>query len=841
MTYDVQHALKVKARREARLQGLPSTSPQRDPVQRTSTPPRAAVAHTVQPPKLPGASKRSDSLTSEIDFSPSTALAPLHPVPLSSNGGATLDWTGPLSDDEKSDKKWALHMTRGKSKEKVPMASKDIVEKQDAIFTDRIARVRSEAKAQTLRKAAITAEQLQRRYNLVYRSLTGPDRVNPAAAARWYAAAGSETQSSIDEVEPLTWIKHLLDRRGRRQTNRLPWHLSALIVEEYVRSRMRPEMMESIPEHQASPPSTSLQGPSSPYSVRSRPSSIIPSIPGTAYDGHVSFEPYVESSRAMSEDSRRSDDGYLRTWRNSLVATGDSPYSSISGSPATQAHPPRSDYDHSPLSSRINIKGITNRARRKAQGSDDGSSSARNSISGDQDSTKKPRKGLRPMELALHLDGRKDERRVRSLPTSEIEDVQEEFEPPMTVRARHRALSEDDGQPTAMPQPEPDMKAAEQLPDPAPRAAPVRRGPRVPAQSLLTEEQQHANEYHQREFDEEEEKREYELKAQLLDEIMARNHRIRQSLQRVAAGVRDYDVLQGNLMKSFQVPYRALPADLLDAFCHDPSAVTGVTRSYKGWRAVEDIHNRVIRQRETFRAFLSSSPNPPIASKSVFDEPISVLHDLFGKLEARQAAIAAKAREITGILTRVKGIHASVKTDYNETVAHTSVAYPELSQIIALEESYKDQYQQLWEFGLDTLTVILDTVTPFWRTYGKTIGEDVQDFLIIPLYRNEFTGEPKRYPILHLPKRSFRHWLGLLIFFITAVAVTAIQFYAIMGELSYHRLPWSALNGLRWAVIPIFWMAIVGQIIATLVELSIVATQLAVFIWWLGWLFRIFA
>ena len=125
----------MKARREARLQGLPSTSPQRDPVQRTSTPPRAAVSHTVQPSKLPGTSKRSDSLTSEIDFSPSTALAPLHPVPLSSNGGATLDWTGPLSDDEKSDKKWALHMTRGKSKEKVPMASKDIVEKQDAIFT----------------------------------------------------------------------------------------------------------------------------------------------------------------------------------------------------------------------------------------------------------------------------------------------------------------------------------------------------------------------------------------------------------------------------------------------------------------------------------------------------------------------------------------------------------------------------------------------------------------------------------------------------------------------------------------------------------------------------------
>lgn len=159
---------------------------------------------------------------------------------------------------------------------------------------------------------------------------------------------------------------------------------------------------------------------------------------------------------------------------------------------------------------------------------------------------------------------------------------------------------------------------------------------------------------------------------------MARNHRIRQSLQRVAAGVRDYDTLQGNLTKSLQVPHRALPADLLDAFCHDPAAVTGVTRRFRGWRAVEDIHNRVLRQRETFRAFLSTSQNPPSAQKSVFDEPISALQETFRKLESHQASIATKAREITGILTRVKGIHASVKTEYNETLSHTSVAYPEV-------------------------------------------------------------------------------------------------------------------------------------------------------------------
>jgi hypothetical protein len=163
-----------------------------------------------------------------------------------------------------------------------------------------------------------------------------------------------------------------------------------------------------------------------------------------------------------------------------------------------------------------------------------------------------------------------------------------------------------------------------------------------------------------------------------------------------------------------------------------------------------------------------------------------------------------------------------------------------LSQIVALEESYKDQYQQLWELGMDTLTFILDTVTPFWRNYGKTIGEDVQDFLVIPLYRNEFTGEAKQYPILRLPKRSYRHWLGLVLFFVIAVGVTVLQSRAAIYFLSYYRLPWNALNGFRWAVMPFFWIAVLIQICAVFIEFCIVFAQLGVVAWWIGWLLKIF-
>lgn len=142
---------------------------------------------------------------------------------------------------------------------------------------------------------------------------------------------------------------------------------------------------------------------------------------------------------------------------------------------------------------------------------------------------------------------------------------------------------------------------------------------------------------------------------------------------------------------------------------------------------------------------------------------------------------------------------------------------------------------------MDTLTLLLDTVTPFWRNYGKTIGEDVQDFLIVPLYRNEFTGEAKRYPILRPPKRSLRHWLGLMVFFVTSVGVTMLQGRAAISFVSYYRLPWTALDGFRWAVMPFFWFSVLVQMCIVLIEFCIVFAQLGVVTWWIGWLLKIFA
>ena len=156
-----------------------------------------------------------------------------------------------------------------------------------------------------------------------------------------------------------------------------------------------------------------------------------------------------------------------------------------------------------------------------------------------------------------------------------------------------------------------------------------------------------------------------------------------------------------------------------------------------------------------------------------------------------------------------------------------------------MEERYKDRYQQLWEIGMDALTILLDSVTPLWRNYGKVIGVDAQDFLIIPWYRNEFTGGAEKYPIKGLPKRSFQHWVALILFFIITLAFLILQARAAHSFSSLYRLPFSASPGLWWISVPIFGIIALILWMAVLLETCIVLAQFAVVLWWIAWYARI--
>ncbi|THH33128.1 hypothetical protein EUX98_g1073 [Antrodiella citrinella] len=348
-------------------------------------------------------------------------------------------------------------------------------------------------------------------------------------------------------------------------------------------------------------------------------------------------------------------------------------------------------------------------------------------------------------------------------------------------------------------------------------------------------------EQRRQEADEERERHDYDRKLQMLEDTMAQNHATRQVLQRVSHHMKEYDNVQNTLSHLMGVTQLQIPQDVLEAFNHDPSAVIGNTKRYQGWRAADDIHNRIYRQRQIIHSFVASmsddaSPRPT----GVFEDPICSLIESLDELELQRQAMTREAEIVAEALHRVKEVHTSVKREYHETLNHTSLIYPELSQVITLEENYRNHYQQLWNIGLDALTLLLDTATPFWRNYGKVIGEDMQDFLIVPWYRNEFTGETNWYPIKSFPKRSFRHWVGLTFFSVGCVAVLMLQLRAAMSSSCLFSLPWVVESGFRWFFFPFVLVALVLQWSAVLFEFLLLLAQAGILVWWLGWSIRIF-
>jgi hypothetical protein len=136
---DVQRALHLQSRRRERLSQ--QLYPMSDEVPSSTDTPmnmNTSYASTSTAPLVPHSSPQYlqvVNLPSEVDFSPSTRSVPLHPVPLSSNGGATLDWSGSQSEDEKLDRRWTISRGKRKAKERMLPSGKPVAEKQEALFT----------------------------------------------------------------------------------------------------------------------------------------------------------------------------------------------------------------------------------------------------------------------------------------------------------------------------------------------------------------------------------------------------------------------------------------------------------------------------------------------------------------------------------------------------------------------------------------------------------------------------------------------------------------------------------------------------------------------------------
>ncbi|KAG6821410.1 hypothetical protein H0H93_014207 [Arthromyces matolae] len=795
---DVQRALKLKARREARLSHQ-TTPPRPDllvsrPLRTTSL----APSHVIRPSSPVSPSGRKASISSDIDFSPSTGTAFSHPVPTSLDNGLTLDWSG---FDDKPESKWKLTTVKRKGKETQPQSA-IAREQQETAYADKLGRLRSLSSLQTLKKAKMTEDQLGRRYNTIYHSITIGESPNTAKAVRWYRQQNAKAQDAMEKAEPFTWLKHL-EKQGAKSPESAPWHISALIVEEYLRDMSRHESMPTVSEDSPlrqdsyGSPSSSLFVDSQLAPVKSRASSnqfLGPSlVRKLSFEDKESAAVHVYPARASLEvDALQSRESSF-----SSLPLGISSVSPISPSNPDVRKPQGPSGPMPTSSDNINDQGFL---------------SVHSGYYGRKHELSPTRSPDMNINVISASDGSDNEiSRRTGFPLHPAVPTTSDAEAPDSRATR---LSERSRQL---------FTGRRHIHASLPSANKVRKS---------TELQQ------QREADEQ---KAYETKLRLLEQATATNHRIRQLLNRVSGGIREYDAMQSNSMISWGIGHIGLPREVIDAFGHDPAAVTGRTRRFQGWRAVDDIQHRLARQREVFRAFLSRAQNQLPQTKSVLDDPISSLMESLKALELHSQRIAGRAFEVGEALKTVQAKHDEVKVEYNKTLARTAVVYPELSKIVVLEERYKDQYQQFWEFGMDTLTFILDTVTPFWRTYGKTIGEDVQDFLIIPLYRNEFTGEPKRYPITRVPYRSPRHWLGLVVFFLMTVGVAIIQLRAALSSSALYNLPMIPYESIRWTALPFFWLSIVIQWWAVAVETVIVFLQLAVVVWWIGWSVRLLA
>ncbi|KAJ7170085.1 hypothetical protein C8R46DRAFT_1091080 [Mycena filopes] len=781
---DVQRALKLKARREARLKSVNSSpsSSKSEPTS-TSSPTKASPLHPVIPPVPFPPPAVPDVRETQFSPTPGQSSAPVaHPVPSSSDEGTTLDWSGVGADEDRLERRWTMSITKRKDKEKPP--SNNAVETRESMYAAKIRQIRTKVSARALEKAAQARDQIERRYSVIASS-TPSDGVNILKVARWFSEQEDVVKASLEQAEPFYWLRNAEDRTS---PNHFPWHLTALIMEEYavqLHGNSKPRSHhERIASLNSSPNLSIMSRPPFPSPQGSSYYNLGPPLKRkSSYEGRIYFEPR-EGRRSM--ESRRS---------------GESGYSSISLPHALVS--PTSATFHRRVDSDI--------------------ASSRNSLSEhSDDGGKRLRPIIHPAPLSRDLLSNSTVKANGDLKSSLSPIPDDRFE------KREGTASSSD-------------KLSADLPPTATNRTFGLRKVRVslpPKDDFRLQMEQKR----QQDVDEEQAVREYELKQQLLDATIEQNSRVRGLLHRAAAVVKEYDQAQTSLSSLLNIPYTGLPRELAEAFSHDPAAVTGGTRTYKGWRAVEDIHHRLARQRETFQEFLScKTVEHSVVPESVLADPIALLMESLKTLDEERREVAWRAEEVLDVLKGVKSVHAEVKTAYNDTLSHTSVIYPEISTIVDLEQSYKDQYQYFWELAMDALTFVLDTVTPFWRTYGKMIGDDVQHFLIIPLYRNEFTGEPKRYNIYNFPRRSFRHWVGLFLFFLATVALAVFQTRAALSSISNRWLEGIPFLYFRRLLLFPFWVSIMIQWWAVVAELSVVLTQLAVVVWWMGWYVNIFS
>lgn len=298
----------------------------------------------------------------------------------------------------------------------------------------KISRIKSFAQPHTLKKAVITADQLRRRYAFLSNTLkTEPKVGNPIlTVAKWNAGLDPLVQAVLEQAEPLTWLKHLNAKRPGRSP-RFPWHVTALLFEERVRAqaRLAAMAMETIPEDVFSGLESSPASKSSPEQAFSSPA----------------FNTFVQASQDNLHHSlsrRRSDEDpisfepIIEPGRRSLDDRQSSLYGGIfNGSRSRGA---------SPSNSRVYLRELASRVRRKGAESDEASSSRQSASEDNGRIDESPKKGGKRRHFFMPPDL---DLVTRTQPKSRVRVVEEADAPvestsPRTARKVPRELGSND-------------------------------------------------------------------------------------------------------------------------------------------------------------------------------------------------------------------------------------------------------------------------------------------------------------------------------------------------------------------------------------------------------------
>lgn len=158
---------------------------------------------------------------------------------------------------------------------------------------------------------------------------------------------------------------------------------------------------------------------------------------------------------------------------------------------------------------------------------------------------------------------------------------------------------------------------------------------------------------------------------------------MKQLLQTAAKTISEYDEIQRLMAEKLGMNYRQIPADALEAICHDPSSTTGNTRRATGWKAVEEIHDRCERQEmalESFEPPLLNGLSPAtMPDGGIYHRHIETLTSQLEELGNERLTIVAEVKRLVELLRDVKMLRDQLKPDLDETGKHTSLNYPEVN------------------------------------------------------------------------------------------------------------------------------------------------------------------